>query len=493
MRAARAAGRVPSLAKLNVRRQKPRLAAASLVGLQLAVHGKVDIHDVDAAARALASPRCVGLTAKRARWGGAHAARLAAAMGAEGHCVNLTSLNIGRNHFGDEGATRIAEALEAGRCAGALATLDLYGNRIADAGATRLSAAVATGCVPHLTSLHLNNNAVGDPGAAALAGLLESRRHALGFVDLVECRVGAAMMARVQRGNDEDGRKPLAAMVAIIDERTSPVLPTADANAAASDASLWFHEPPQQRRAQLPCGGGGSRTTLLFCFPHAGGGPAAFEAWPARLAASGVDVVPVCYPGRHARAAEPAATSVRALADGAARAIAGRVRSLAHADGGGGACCRYALFGHSLGGLVAYCCAERLLATRRLPPPAHVFVSSAGAPHLERDDDAAASAPLAALSDAAFVRRARARGWLSPLDGAPAGVAADVLAATLPALRSDVALYEAFAPADARALFPRGLPAETAARRDFAELRSNALHCTALARILILAQCSAVP
>ncbi|MFJ3927866.1 thioesterase II family protein [Streptomyces sp. NPDC090022] len=103
-----------------------------------------------------------------------------------------------------------------------------------------------------------------------------------------------------------------------------------------------------------------------MCFAHAGAGVSAFHRWP-ELVGPGVEVVPWLLPGRDRRRREPRVVSREGLLTelaGVAGAVAGRP---------------YALYGHSLGGLVAYTLARgapevglpapALLAVGALPPP----------------------------------------------------------------------------------------------------------------------------
>jgi pyochelin biosynthesis protein PchC len=86
----------------------------------------------------------------------------------------------------------------------------------------------------------------------------------------------------------------------------------------------------------------------LVCFPHAGGNAAFYRSWVARLP-DDVELLGVQYPGRMDRSGEPFADGLGQLADGAAAAL----RELP-ADA------PLALFGHSLGAVVAYETARRL-------------------------------------------------------------------------------------------------------------------------------------
>ncbi|MER6926177.1 alpha/beta fold hydrolase, partial [Streptomyces spiralis] len=93
----------------------------------------------------------------------------------------------------------------------------------------------------------------------------------------------------------------------------------------------------------------GSPVTL-YCFAHAGAGVSGFAHWPAATG-PGVVTVPVPLPGRGARRREPRATSREALLDALLGPLAEQV-----ADGR-----PYVLYGHSLGGIVAYTLARALV------------------------------------------------------------------------------------------------------------------------------------
>ncbi|WP_206797401.1 thioesterase II family protein [Amycolatopsis sp. MtRt-6] len=113
--------------------------------------------------------------------------------------------------------------------------------------------------------------------------------------------------------------------------------------------------------------GAGSAGCMLFCFPHGGGGAEQFRRWKADMPPH-IELVPVLMPGRESRFAEPLLTSVAAV-------VAAIVEPLT-------ACARrpFALFGHSMGALLAYETAAAL-ADRGLPP-SHLIVSGHHPPHL---------------------------------------------------------------------------------------------------------------
>jgi pyochelin biosynthetic protein PchC len=120
----------------------------------------------------------------------------------------------------------------------------------------------------------------------------------------------------------------------------------------------------------------------LVCFPHAGAGATVYRRWSALVPAD-IEVVAVCYPGRQHRLAEPFSPSLAASASGIAAEIA-RLDPVP-----------CALFGHSMGAVVAYETTLRLergygVLPRRLFvsgrwPPGHRAPAD---PALDQADDA---------------------------------------------------------------------------------------------------------
>jgi medium-chain acyl-[acyl-carrier-protein] hydrolase len=122
------------------------------------------------------------------------------------------------------------------------------------------------------------------------------------------------------------------------------------------DARTWF-------AGRVPSA---NATCRLFCFPYAGLGASAFRTWIGRLPPT-IDVCPVQLPGRETRQGEPPRTRLMPLSDEAAAAI------LPFTD------VPYALFGHSLGAILAFEVARLL---EPATPPVRLFVSARRAPHL---------------------------------------------------------------------------------------------------------------
>ncbi|MEU3963317.1 alpha/beta fold hydrolase [Streptomyces buecherae] len=171
--------------------------------------------------------------------------------------------------------------------------------------------------------------------------------------------------------------------------------------------------PPQTRWIQ----GLGSRNRTarlrLYVFPHAGAGASAYRL--NRFFPEQIEVCPVQLPGREDRLAELPLTTVPAVIDAAAPAIA------ASTD------LPYAFLGHSMGALLAFHVAHRLRETGA-PLPGHLFLSAYRAPHLPERD------PVHKLPDAQLLQK---MGLPDPCYQDP-----DLRELFLPALRADVTLCE---------------------------------------------------
>lgn len=162
-------------------------------------------------------------------------------------------------------------------------------------------------------------------------------------------------------------------------------------------------------------------TLRLFCFPHAGAGASSFRDWPRHLPEH-VAVCPVQLPGRETRFRETPFTRIEPLVEGLVDALNPFLdRS-------------FALYGHSVGALVAFEFA-RALRSAGLPQPAHLFVSGRPAPQ------SLASRPL--LHDLGHPQLMRT---LQKLGGTPAAVLRnpDLRALLLPLIQADFAVNETY-------------------------------------------------
>jgi medium-chain acyl-[acyl-carrier-protein] hydrolase len=130
---------------------------------------------------------------------------------------------------------------------------------------------------------------------------------------------------------------------------------------------------PFQRGAPLA-----DRAIKLLCLPFAGGGASTYVAWM-RQRIQGLQVLPVQLPGREHRILEKPFAQMPTLLDSLMDTLVGHVPG------------PIALFGHSMGALVAAELAARMTEGRR--PPVHLFASGFPPPHFARE-----TAPLHKMS-----------------------------------------------------------------------------------------------
>ncbi len=171
----------------------------------------------------------------------------------------------------------------------------------------------------------------------------------------------------------------------------------------------------------------------LLCIPNAGGSPALFRAWASALPAA-VGVTAVVLPGQGARVYEQPPTDVRALAEDLCQAFGPLLNE------------PFALFGYSMGALIAFEVSRALL-RQGLPLPLHLFVAARRAPHV-----ADTLPPIHALPDADFVQAVQAR-----YGGIPESILQDreLMALFTPVLRANFEMIETYRCAAAP---PLGLP-----------------------------------
>ena len=158
----------------------------------------------------------------------------------------------------------------------------------------------------------------------------------------------------------------------------------------------------------------------LLCIPYAGGGPSIFRHWGQYLSTE-VEVCAVQLPGREARMKEAPIRELRRLITELSEAVEPCLdRPLA-------------LFGHSIGGLIAFELA-RELRRRHGVEPVHLFVSGCPAPQLADDDS------LHDLPEDEFLERMRR------FNGTPREVLEhpEMMQLMLPALRADFALRDTY-------------------------------------------------
>jgi medium-chain acyl-[acyl-carrier-protein] hydrolase len=161
----------------------------------------------------------------------------------------------------------------------------------------------------------------------------------------------------------------------------------------------------------------------LLCVPYAGVGPSAYRRWAQDLPAD-IEVGVVHLPGRESRLREAPFTRIEPLIEAAVPAL----RPFLDLP--------FAMFGHSMGALVAFELARRFR-DEGWGSPTHLFVSGRRAPHLPPRHPAIAHVP-----DDEFVLEIRRR-----YNGIPDEVMRhrDLLALLLPGLRADLSAIETYA------------------------------------------------
>lgn len=166
----------------------------------------------------------------------------------------------------------------------------------------------------------------------------------------------------------------------------------------------------------------------LYCLPYAGSSASVYVRWKRRLP-SWIEVIPVELPGRGRRMLEPLAVTLPALLDRIARDVCPEPGQ------------PFAVFGHSLGAIVAFELAVRLEA--RGQGPSLVFASGTGAPGV-RDGE----------RFAALKTDAELRAELLRLDGTPEHVLADpeLMELMLPVLRADFQIAASYTATPGRTL-----------------------------------------
>lgn len=160
----------------------------------------------------------------------------------------------------------------------------------------------------------------------------------------------------------------------------------------------------------------------LFCLPYAGGGASAYRAWSAQ-ASQAIEVCPIQLPGRENRLRERAHTRLAPLLAELVAAIYPYLDK------------PFALFGHSLGALIAFQLA-RQLRREYLIKPIYMFVSGRVAPQAVDD-----TPPTYLLSEDTFIAQLRT------LNGTPESILrnTELMQMILPTLRADFAVNETYA------------------------------------------------
>jgi surfactin synthase thioesterase subunit len=114
--------------------------------------------------------------------------------------------------------------------------------------------------------------------------------------------------------------------------------------------------------------------TKLFCLPFAGGNKYSYRVFQENAPAS-LSIVPLEYPGRGARIREPFIKDMQRLVNDMYNQLRSQVNPQP-----------YAIYGHSMGGVVAYMLCRKIFADGSFPPPVHLFVTGTLSPADQKDN-----------------------------------------------------------------------------------------------------------
>ena len=158
----------------------------------------------------------------------------------------------------------------------------------------------------------------------------------------------------------------------------------------------------------------------LVCLPHAGGGASLYHSWGGRIS-SAIEVWAIELPGRGSRFGEPCEDNLSRV-----------VELLSETLRNSGLFAKpFALFGHSMGGLVGF---ELARAFQQVPQLTHLFASGCHAPQTESDEQ-----PIHRLPPKQFLEQMMTR-----YNGIPEEIAnePELVDLLLPVLQSDMRMVE---------------------------------------------------
>jgi medium-chain acyl-[acyl-carrier-protein] hydrolase len=163
----------------------------------------------------------------------------------------------------------------------------------------------------------------------------------------------------------------------------------------------------------------------IFCLPFAGGGATAFRGW-SKLLGTTIEVCPIQLPGRESRFSEPAFTEAQALAQVLARQLQPFTDK------------PFAIYGHSMGALVAFEL-TRVLQAERFAMPHALILGAHRAAHLPRTRET-----FYCLDDKTFIEK------LQRFGGFPEEVLAseELMQLLTPTLKADFTLCDTYVYAD---------------------------------------------
>jgi medium-chain acyl-[acyl-carrier-protein] hydrolase len=112
----------------------------------------------------------------------------------------------------------------------------------------------------------------------------------------------------------------------------------------------------------------------LFCFPYAGGSSIIYNKWKHYLDPR-IEIIPVELAGRGKRIQETLYKDVPDAIDDVYNIVSKELKGSS-----------YALFGHSMGGMISYKLSQKLR-ENKYPDPVHIFFSGRSAPHVKRENE----------------------------------------------------------------------------------------------------------
>jgi surfactin synthase thioesterase subunit len=160
----------------------------------------------------------------------------------------------------------------------------------------------------------------------------------------------------------------------------------------------------------------------LFCFPFAGGNKYSYRQLEVRCPPF-LRMIPLEYPGRGSRLKEPFIKDIYLLTEDLYREVKPCIEGK-----------EYAFYGHSMGGLVAFFLAKKIMACGHTPP-VHLFITSTTGPSAPPEDKR-----RHLLEKKEFIEEIRS------LDGCPEDILQndELLDFVEPILRADFEVSETF-------------------------------------------------
>jgi medium-chain acyl-[acyl-carrier-protein] hydrolase len=111
----------------------------------------------------------------------------------------------------------------------------------------------------------------------------------------------------------------------------------------------------------------------LFCFPYAGGSSVIFNIWKQYLDPK-IELIAIELAGRGKRMKDDLYKDLPEMVEDVYKLVYKEIKGSA-----------YAIFGHSMGGIISYQLGQKLR-ENNYPAPVHIFFSGLNAPHVKRPD-----------------------------------------------------------------------------------------------------------